>query len=244
MVRRRGRRILLILKERDEPVRGVNLYRELLKYDEGYKLFCKEHGQAFWYCDFLSLMHKYVQQGFVHKIKARNKVWYLITDKGVEQVVELPERLRLRKSQLFRKVERVVYYATIGFEHEVQRYWRHITILVGDNEALREYVVRRVHAEVAKFLVFALKAYVLYKTTGDIKLYQELVRDIRSLVKLNLALVKKHALRIAKVQRSLLKRKMQSKEAVYLSDIELLEAFNQLIDRFEELWAAAHRPQL
>jgi len=236
MVGRRGKRILCILKERDEPVRGRELYKELLKYDEGYKYFDREY-EAFWYCDFHGFMNTLIEQGFVQKIKSGHKVWYLITEKGIEQAVEPEEVLAIRKRKIFRRMKRLVWDVRVEYHGEAQEIWNQIKALAQDNEELQAYAVKRAHAEVAKFWVDGMRAAVQFGSDYDMKIFQNVVSAMAQFVKIDLAMIKKLALRIVKVRRSSLKKLVETGEYVWSFDKDTVKAYEQIIDRYEDLWS-------
>ena len=71
--------ILELLASADDPMRRIDLYREANEDDR----FRKYDGRAFWVEDFSWYMSGLIEQGVVTKVKERNKVWYVITEKGL-----------------------------------------------------------------------------------------------------------------------------------------------------------------
>jgi len=79
--------ILGLLIESDDPVRGRELWTQANEDER----FQKANGEGFWYEDFPWYMKGLIEQGVVTKIKERNKVWYVITEKGLKRYMQRSE---------------------------------------------------------------------------------------------------------------------------------------------------------
>jgi len=75
--------ILRLLRDRDDPYRRADLCRKANQDDD----FRKASGKRFWVEDFSWFMRDLISAGQVQRIEARGKVWYLITQKGVEYLL-------------------------------------------------------------------------------------------------------------------------------------------------------------
>lgn len=88
--------ILKLLRDRDDPIRRA----ALLKVANEDRDFRKASGQAFWSEDFSWFMKDLISDGQVEKIAVRSKVWYVLTQIGMDYLLKVNEPKTFRSVKL------------------------------------------------------------------------------------------------------------------------------------------------
>lgn len=91
--------VLELLRAHDDPMRRIDLYNKANE-DENFR---KLKGEAFWQEDFSWFMSDLLDDRHVTQIKERNKVWYVITEKGLIYLLKVDEP-KLHRKLLQRKI--------------------------------------------------------------------------------------------------------------------------------------------
>jgi len=137
--------ILRLLRDSDDPIRRAELWREADKDDD----FRKASGKKFWIEDFSWFMRDLISAGQVLQIKERNKVWYLITEKGLNYLLGEIDPNLLRQHVMRRIRYRVRRRFSWGHsDDEIADSDRLIAKLAERMEDGEEYVHKRYYTEI------------------------------------------------------------------------------------------------
>ena len=141
--------VLGLLVESDDPMRGRELWRRANEDER----FQKASGNDFWYEDFPWYMSGLLEQGVVTKIKERNKVWYVVTEKGLKRYLKRNEP-KLLRSHLQRRISYNVERNIRWHDEEREQLIVELTRELEDGE---EYVRNRYFRELVKAFAYRLE---------------------------------------------------------------------------------------
>lgn len=170
--------ILKLLRDIDDPVRRMNL----LSTANDDVNFRKASGKAFWQEDMSELMKGFVDDGQVERIEARGKVWYVLTQTGLEYLLEIDEPQALRASKLRRiryLVRRMMNYSYQYDDKDRKELEAKIDNLKGQIDDGEDYIKGRYYKEL---VMDAAKR----SEYGDREVNEELIKFVEEKVGRNI----------------------------------------------------------